>query len=54
MRAKFHTFTFTPDIGRSDILRVLMEKVAGNCLIIGVDDHYDDGVVITDIDVKLG
>lgn len=53
MRAKFHTFTFTPDIGRSDILRLLMEKIAGNCLIIDANYYYDDGVV-TDMAVKLG
>lgn len=53
MKAKFHTFTFTPDIGRSDILRTLMEKIAGNYLIIEAEDHYED-YYVTGLDVKLG
>lgn len=50
---RFHTFLFTPDWGRSDILTALIEKVAGNCLVISQEDRYDDGV-ITGVDVELG
>lgn len=52
--SKFHTFLFTPDFGRTDILRTLLNKVAGNYIILERGDHYEDDGTITGVDILLG
>lgn len=53
LQIKFHTFLFTPDEGRSRIFEMLVDKIAGNHIVISQEDHYDGGVFV-DVDTRVG
>ncbi len=53
LQIKFHTVLFAPDEGRSRIFEMLVDKIAGNHIVISQEDHYD-GVVFTDVDTRVG